>query len=174
MKLDVLTGKHSIRLWIAGLVASSTLLSGQQPSIPPPDKDPFVGQWKASPAKSRPQLGKEGGSYETTIKREGDYLVYSSSQWLAAHSGLPSKVQKWQYKLLCDGRSRSLPTHVFTSCVYVAPNRVEGETETRDPNQPTFFWTREVSPDGQETMIFNYEDKKRTRLHSVEVLDRVK
>ena len=174
MTLDFLTGKRSGRFWIAALAVSGTVLRGQQISIPPPDKDPFVGQWKTSPTKSRPQLGKEGGSYETAIKREGDYLVYSSSQRLAAHSGLPSKVQKWQYKLLCDGRSHSLPTHVFTSCVYVAPDRVEGETDTRDPNQSTIFWTREVSADGQETAFFNYEDRKRTRLRSVQVLDRVK
>lgn len=174
MKASLLISKRSRRLWIAGLAASGTLLSGQQSSIPPPDKDPFIGQWKASATKSKPRLGKDEESYETTITREGDYLVYSSSQALSAHSGLPSKVQKWQYKLLCDGRSHSLPTHVFTSCVYAASNRIEGETQTWDPNQSTVFWTHEVSADGQEMLTFNYEDKKRTRLRSIQVLDRIK
>jgi len=179
MAVDFWTGKRSRRLWLATIALSGTLLRGQKPSIPPADNDPFVGQWKANVIKSKPRLGKHDGSYETIIKREGDYVVYSSSQWFEEYAGFSSKVLKWQYKLLCDGRSRSSPirptrpTNVYTSCAYVAPNRVEGETEGWNLNLGTTFWTREVSPDGQETIIFNYEDKKRTRLRSVQVLDRV-
>jgi hypothetical protein len=159
-----MSAKFASLLWIA-LAASGTLLRGQQPTIPSPDGDPFVGQWKANATKSQPKLSKKEGSYERTIKREGDDLVFASS-------GGVSKAAIRQFKILCDGSFHPLPTGHVLSCVYTAPNRVEGET--KDPNKSNFFWTREVSSDGQEMTISEYKDNRRTKLRSVMVLDRVK
>jgi hypothetical protein len=115
---------------------------------------PFVGQWKANATKSRPRLSKKEASYERTISREGDYLVFASS-------GGVSKAAIRQFKIRCDSLLHPLPTGPVLSCGYTAPNRVDGET--KDPNQSNLFWTREVSPDGQEMTISEYKDKARSK-----------
>jgi hypothetical protein len=151
--------------WIAALAVLETVLRAQQATLPPPEKDPFVGQWKANATKSRPRLSKKEASYERTISREGDYLVFASS-------GGVSKAAIRQFKILCDGLFHPLPTGPVLSCGYSAPNRVDGET--KDPNHSNLFWTREISPDGQEMTISEYKDKARSKLRLVMVLDRVK
>src|ERR1039457_532889 len=103
---------------------------GQQPVIPPPDEDRFVGRWHANAAKSRPPLDKKEASYERTIQREGDDLIFSSS-------GGASKAAIRQFRMLCDGRFHPLPTGPILSCRYVSATRVEGETQ--DPTLARHF-----------------------------------
>ena len=65
----------------------------------------------------------------------------------------------------------SLPVGSLLSCRYIVPTRVEGETRDQTGH---FFWTREVSADGQGMTISEYKDKGRTKVRSVMVLDRVR
>ncbi len=60
----------------------------------------------------------------------------------------------------------------MTSCTYITANRVEGDTVS--PDGKMSYWTREISPDGQEMTISGYADKARTKLVSVQEDDRVK
>ncbi len=55
---------------------------------------------------------------------------------------------------------------------YKAPNVIEGVTKL--PEGETDYWTEEVSADGHQMSITGYKDKKRTKVRSVQVLDRVK
>jgi hypothetical protein len=96
---------------------SGTLLRGQQPTIPPSDGDPFLGQWKANATKSQPNLGKKEGTYERAIERDGDYLVFPQQVGL---EGCDTAIQ-----ILCDGFFHPLLTGHVLSCVYTALNRVE-------------------------------------------------
>ncbi len=87
------------------------------------------------------------------------------------------------YKIRCDGRSHRVPFGTL-SCKYTAPNIIEGETiqwpqlSEGAPMRPMSgkpeYWTREVSPDGQEMTIFSYKDAARIKLESIFILDRVK
>jgi hypothetical protein len=110
-------------------------------------------------------LSKKEASYERSISREGDDLVFASS-------GGVSKAATRQFRIRCDGLFHPVPTGPVLSCVYAMPNRVDGET--KDPNQSKLFWSREVSSDGQEMTISEYKDKARSKLRSIMVLDRVK
>ena len=159
--------QRAIEFWTSSLLIATTAMMGrsQQRNIPPPDRDSFVGQWRANPSKSRPTLSKAEASYQRTIRRDGDDLVFDSS-------GGSSKARSQQYRLRCDGAFHPLPTGPVLSCRYIAPNKVEGETH--DPTQERHYWTREVSADGQEMTISAYKDKGRTKLKSVMVLDRIK
>ncbi len=67
--------------------------------MPTPDKDPFVGTWKASRDKSRPKLNDKDASYVRTIAREGDELVFSSQMDSRIHSG---KLNENHYRIRCD------------------------------------------------------------------------
>jgi len=150
---------------------TSQSLSQALPSLPEPDKDPFVGTWKANAGKSRPKLDAVNGSYVRSMSREGDDIVFSSRIKRAHSAGFSEN----HYRIRCDG----LPHHVqcgegscATSCTYVAANRVEGETLS--PDGKISYWAREVSPDRQEMTISGYKDKGRTELETVTVNDRVK
>jgi hypothetical protein len=138
---------------------------GQQASTPPPDQDRFVGRWRANAVKSRPHLNKTEASYERTILRDGGDLIFDSL-------GGASKAPVRQFRIRCDGLFHPLPSGPVLSCRYVTSTRVEGKT--KDPTEARSFWTREVSPDGQQLTISSYKDKSRKRLRSVMVLDRVK
>ena len=156
---------HRELLWIVVIVTTGIPLHGEQATIPPANQDPFVGQWKANAGKSQPKLRRREATYERSIKRDGDDLVFASS-------GGVSKAAIRQFRIRCDGLFHALPTGPVLSCRYVAPNRVEGET--KDPTQEHLFWSREVSSDGQEMTISEYKDKARTKLRSIMVLDRIK
>lgn len=136
-----------------------------QQSPPAPDQDPFVGTWRANAAQSKPKLDKTEASYERVIARQGDELLFSST-------GGPSKARARAYRLRCDDRFYPLPTGPVLRCTYVAPNRVDGETD--DPTGEHHYWTREVSPDGKQMMISAHQDRRRVKVRSVMVLDRVK
>jgi hypothetical protein len=152
------------RVVLVALTAAA-LARGQQSVIPPADEDRFVGHWRANAGKSRPPLDKKEASYERTIQRDGDELIFSSS-------GGASKAAIRQFRMLCDGRFHPLPTGPILSCRYVSATRVEGETQ--DPTRTRRFWAREVSSDGQQMMVLTYKDKARAKLREVLVLDRVK
>jgi len=163
-----------------GLVIKFTLLlfaltgrslTQASPYLPEPGKGLFVGTWKANPDKSRPKLDKVRASYVRTISRDGDDLVFSSRVKKGHSAGFSEN----HYRIRCDG----LPHHVpcgeascTTSCTYIAANRVEGDTVS--PDGKMSYWTREISPDGQEMTISGYADKARTKLVSVQEDDRVK
>jgi hypothetical protein len=118
------------------------------PSLPAPDKDPFVGTWKANANKSKPKLDKDRASYVRTISREGGEIVFSS------RARRPSGgFSENHYRIRCDGLSHRI------QC---------GQASCK-----TSYWTREVSADGQEMIVFGYEDKARTKLDSTQVNDRV-
>ena len=158
-----------LMLLLIGLTSRS--LAQLLPSLPEPDKDPFVGTWKANAEKSRPKLDKANASYVRTMTRDGDEIVLSSRIEKEHSAG----VSENHYRIRCDG----LPQRVqcgrascTTSCTYKADNRVEGETAGHDGK--TSYWTREVSRDGQEMMILGYKDKARTKLETVQVNDRLK
>jgi hypothetical protein len=176
---DVCTGKF--KMWaMRGLVVVFTLLlfalTGRSltqvsPSLPEPGKDPFVGTWKANPEKSRPKLDKVRASYERTISRDGDDLVFSSRVKKAHSAGFSEN----HYRIRCDGLPHQVQcgeTSCTTSCTYVAANLVKGETVS--PGGNVSYWTREISQDGQEMTISAYTDKARTKLVSVQQVDRVK
>ena len=147
------------------LATMPPLVRAQQNAIPPPDKDLFVGEWRANATKSQPKLNKVEASYERTVRREGDDLIFASS-------GGASKAAIRDFRIRCDDAFHSLPVGSLVSCRYVAPGRVEGET--KDPNGEHSFWAREVSSDGSEMRILQYKDKARIKVRSVWVLDRVK
>ena len=137
---------------------------------PPPDKDPFVGTWKANTNKSQPKLNDVAASYVRTIAREGDDLLFSS-RFRKTHSNSYSANH---YRLRCDGlphRVHCFESSCTTSCTYVTVNRVEGKTVSQ---HKTSYWAREVSSDGQELTIYGYKDKSRKEIEELEVADRVK
>jgi hypothetical protein len=139
-------------------------------AMPEPDKDPFVGTWKANAKKSRPKLDEINGSYVRTMTRDGDDLVFSSRTKKQNSSGFSEN----HYRIRCDGLPHPVQcgaTSCTTSCIYLSANRVEGDTA--GPGK-TFYWTREISPDGEEMIVSGYSDKARTKPESIEVNDRVK
>jgi hypothetical protein len=138
--------------------------------LPNPDKDPFVGTWKANADKSRPKLDNVNASYVRTVSREGDERVFST-RMRRPHS---ASFSENHYRILCNGSPHRVPcgnASCTTSCTYVTSSRVEGETLSPDGRT---YWAQEVSSDGQEMRIYAYRDTARTKLSSVEVLDRVK
>jgi hypothetical protein len=164
-----------MRLIIGFMVFLFTLTSQSQTqtlqSLPEPDKDPFVGTWKANANKSRPKLDKINASYVRTLSRDGDDLVFCSRIKRGHFAGFSEN----HYRIRCDGLSHPVQcgeASCMTSCMYVSAKRVEGDTAS--PGGKTFYWTREISPDGQEMMISGYRDKARTKLESVQANDRVK
>jgi hypothetical protein len=157
--------ERSKSTWLL-LAAATALAHGQPWAIPPPDRDPFVGEWKANADASHPRLHKRERPYERTIARDGDDLVFASS-------GGASKATVRQFRIRCDGIFHPLPSGHVLACRYAPPNRVEGETKDYSTGEDD-FWAREVSADGQRMSILGYKDKARTMLRSIEVLDRVR
>ena len=151
-----------------------TLFTGRSlgqasPTLPAPERDPFVGTWKADANKSRPKLDKDKASYTRTISREGDEIIFSSRA-KKPYGGFSEN----HYRIRCDALPHRVPcgqASCTTSCAYKAPNRVEGETA--GPDGETSYWTREVSSDGREMRVFEYEGKARAKLKAVVVNDRV-
>jgi len=137
-----------VALWASAVVA--------QGAIPPPEHDPFVGEWKANSEKSRPKLNKKEATYERIIQRDSDDLIFASS-------GGTSKERIRSFALRCNGNFYPLPSGPMLACRYVAANRVEGETV--DPNGEHHYWTREVSADGTELTLWG--SKTRTERNSV-------
>jgi len=140
-------------------------------SLPEPDKDPFVGTWRANAEKSRPKLDEIDASYVRTMARDGNDLVFSSRIKRAHSAGFSEN----DYRIRCDGLSHRVQcgeASCTTSCTYLSANRVEGDTVS--PGGKTLFWTREISLDGKEMIISGYRDKARTKLETVQVSDRVK
>ena len=168
-RLDAMRGLafHFVLLLFA---FTSRSMAQAIPSLPEPDKDPFVGTWQANANKSRPKLDKVNASYVRTLSRDGDELVFSSRMKRAHSTGFSEN----HYRIRCDGLPHSVQCGEATcksSCTYVSANRVEGDTEAFGK---MLHWAREVSPDGQELTIYGYADKARKKIESVQVNDRVK
>jgi len=148
-----------------------TPLFAQTSHLPEPDKDPFVGTWKANAEKSRPNLDEAEASYVVTISRNGDDRVISSRTKRPFSGGFSEN----HYSIRCDGIAHRVQCGVAsctTSCAYKAATRVEGDTVS--PDRETSYWTQEVSSDGQEMRIYSYRNAARTKVKRVEVRDRVK
>jgi hypothetical protein len=139
----------------------SSMLLAQQP--PPPDQDPFVGQWQADGDASRPKLNRKDLPQTRTMGREGDDLIFTTT------FEKPKPTVR-QYRIRCDGLFHRLPAGTIQSCIYVSSNRVEGES--RNSAAPG-FWAREVSPDGQVMTLWEYKDKARTKLKGIVVSRRI-
>jgi hypothetical protein len=185
---DIYT-KHAVRRLSIEFVVLLIALAGQSlgqslPALPKPDKDPFVGTWKANADKSRPKSDKDAW-YVKTISRDGDDRVISSRSKKPGPAPLIkgksySEILEKDYRIRCDGLPHTAPCGVFsctTSCIYKTANSVQGETHFECPQVErcvTQYWTEEVSADGQEMIISAYRDETRTKRKSVEVLDRVK
>lgn len=131
---------------------------------PTPDKDPFIGTWRANQDKSAPKLSERGATYTRVITRDGADLVLSSREGT-------TKPRKSEYRIRCDGALRRTPVGSL-SCLYKAPNFIEGETKLA--NRDAEYWTREVSADGEKMTVLAYTDPARTKLVSTWILDRVK
>jgi hypothetical protein len=161
------TVKFPIWIELATLCLAAGLAVAQEAKTlpPPPDQDPFVGEWKANSEESRPKLSRAERSYVRTIRRAGEEVLFSSV-------GGASKAKVRNFRLKCDGAFYPLPTGPVLSCRWVDTNRVEGET--RDPNGKKNYWMREVSPDGQRMTVTGYKNQSRTKIDSVMVLERVK
>jgi hypothetical protein len=147
---------------VTGLLAAVTL--GQAPTIPAPDKDPFVGTWKENRDLSNPRPSERAGTYTRVIAREGDEIVLSSTLG-------PPERRSQQYRMRCDG-SLHPAAYGLLSCSYTAPNTIDGETKL--PNGKTKFWRREVSADGQRMTLLTYKESNRSMLTSTTILERVK
>ncbi len=171
-------------LW---MILSLPLSAQTSLSMPEPDKDPFVGTWKANPEKSKPKLDKVAASYVVTISREADDRVISSRMKKGAAPPLikgKNYSQFWEkhYRIRCDGLPHSVPSGALSStmsCIYKTSSRVEGETHAECPKgelcqgETDMFWTQEVSSDGQLMTVWLYTDRARTKLKSTEVRDRM-
>ncbi len=153
-------------MWVALLLVPAAMVLAQDTLPPAPEKDPFVGTWKANREHSRPKLSSAEASYLRRMERDGEDLVFSSS--MAGNR----KTKPRQYRIRCDGAPHPIPTGPLVSCKYVRTDRVEGETV--EPIGRKFYWAREVSQDGGQMIETSYKDSGRTRVHSVWVLDRVR
>ena len=153
------------------LIALLSQSSAQNlPSVPEPDKDPFVGTWKANAYKSWPKLDENEALYVRTISRDGDDVVFFSRTKRPVSAGFSEK----HYRIRCDGLSHRVPcgeASCAKSCTYKAANRVEGEWAGPDGKN---YWTEKVSSDGLEMKIYAYRDKTKKKLYRTEVLDRAK
>jgi len=140
----------------------STRLWADSSQLPPPDQDPFVGEWMQVNGKSLPHIT---GRYSRTISREAEYVVFSSYD---SKQRPPDKT----YRIKCDGQLYPVPGNTMLSCEYSSSRSVIGTT--RQPGGTVLYWSREVSPDGNEMRIFGFKDQQRKNLQSIEILDRVK
>jgi hypothetical protein len=169
-RIDLSDMRGSITRFILPLLVLPSLsLTQTVPTPPEPDKDPFVGTWKASADKSRPKLSRDEAAYVRTLSRDGDDIVFSSRA-----KGPVSGYSEHHYRIRCDGLPHPVPCGDLActkSCTYKAPNRVEGEETSANGRT---YWTEEVSTNGREMRISVYKDEARTRLEGTEVLDRVK
>jgi len=104
------------------IAAFSQELASPQPA---PEKDPFVGLWRANRDKSHPRLGKTDASYVRLITRDGEDLVFRSQT---------RRSDANDYKIRCDGRPHVVPFGIL-SCKYAAPNMVEGETKSAEAHR---------------------------------------
>ena len=154
------------------IVLNTVAFSQTVPSCPAPEKDPFVGTWKANADKSHPKLDKRDASYVRVIARESDERI-SSSRIL--HPSQKGKFSENHFRIRCDGLMHSVACgagRCSMSCTYRSANFVEGETLSPDGGHS--YWTEEASSDGTEMRTRHYKDKSRTKLKSEWVLDRVK
>lgn len=159
--------KHPIIQTFVVLVTLAGGTSAQGvPPLPPPEQDPFVGTWRANRDKPRPKLDDTDASYVRTIGREGDEIVFSSRITLFERH---QKVVEHHYRYRCDGKPHRTPQGSL-SCIYKAANLIESEASSPDGKG---YLTSEVSANGQEVRTLTYKDKKRTKLKSVWVMDRV-
>ena len=158
----------SRRIALAALVLAK-LVQAQAPNpLPPPaDRDPFVGMWKADGDKSRPKLSKAELTYVRTIGRSDDYLLFSSTGGASK-----AKPEDRKYRLRCDGGFYPQPAGSTLSCTWVASNRVVGVSKSPDGKKQ--YWSREVSADGESMTITGFKDQTRTKVESVQVLERVR
>ena len=176
-RVDCLTMRGLIVEFLLLLTAlTSQSLAQALPSIPEPAKDPFVGKWKANADKSRalykanahtsqPLYNDAPGSDGLqTLSRDGDYLISSYRMFDGEHRD----------RMRCDGVLHPVEPPRQMSCTYLAANRIEGVTVAPSSTQSTFYWTHEVSPDGQEMTFWLYLDKARKKMERVWVRDRVK
>jgi hypothetical protein len=158
---------------IAELILLLVALPGQSlaqavASLPEPAKDPFVGTWKANEGKSGPKY-KDYTADLVTFSRDGDDLIASYRRkfnWglLIENNG----------RMRCDGLLRKVQCGTFhcrSSCTYLTPNHIDGVFEGPVAKS---YWTREVSPDGQEMTTCEYRDKAKKKLESLLVRNRVK
>lgn len=163
--------KAAIVTFILLITSPTRLFTQAVPFLPEPDKDPFVGTWKANADKSWPKLNEIEASYVRVISRNGDDLVISSRIKERNSAGFSEN----HYTIRCDGlphRVQCGGSFCTTSCTYKTANSTQGETVSAD--NKTLYWAREVSPDGRELRIYAYGDKARKKLKSLEVADRVK
>jgi len=142
-----------------------------QDLAPLPEKDPFVGTWRTNPDKCRPKLERKDASYVRTYARDGDDILFSSQN-------LTPKIKENHYRYRCDGLPHPITYGNMISCRYRSGKYRSGvlvEGELVDVNiKQTSYWTQEVSTDGRELIVLGYTDETRTKLTSVEVMDRVK
>ena len=141
--------------------------AAQQPLLPPiPDKDPFVGTWRANRDLSRPQLSKRYARYTRTFSRDGDQRI-SNTIFEGEKSG------DRHYRIRCDGQFHpfSAKPNYSMACEYTASNVVR--TEGSDPKGHIGYWTEEVSASGQQMIMTIYKDKTRTKIEKTIVLDRI-
>jgi hypothetical protein len=155
-----------IQTFVVLVTLANGALAQGMPPLPPPEQDPFVGTWRANRDKSRPKLDDTDASYVRTISREGDEIVFSSRITLFERH---RKVVEHHYRYRCDGQPHRLPQGSL-SCIYKAPNLIEKEASSPDGK---VYLTEEVSANGQEVRILAYENKTKTKLMSVWVMDRV-
>ena len=132
------------------------------PFVPPPDKDIFIGTWKANRDQSVPALSDKAATYVREMARDGRDLILSSSE---------KKHGRRKFRIRCDGVLHRIPPGSM-SCLYKAPNSMEGETIStgRKPE----YWKRELSSDGNVMTITAYRNPERTEIISTWILDRVK
>lgn len=155
---------HCSLIFVLIAIAATSLAQGSDSLLPPADRDPFVGKWKANQEKSRPKLDRKNATYTRTVARDGDAWILSSEM-----KNFPGS--EHHYRILCDGRLHPAPHGVQVARRYKSPSLIEGETVI--PGQGTKYWREEVSQDGQQMSITSYKGRKRLKVVSVWILDRV-
>lgn len=145
-------------------ISAVVLAKDSKSSPPPPDRDPFVGIWRANGDKSQPKLNKVEGSYTRTVRRIGEDIVFSSAGGAAG-----AKIREHRFR--CDGKFYPLPTGPVMSCRWLNSSSVEGETHLPDGRKD--YWVTEVTPDGRMMTITAFKDKARTKIASIMILDRI-
>ena len=161
--------------------------SAQNPTLmPPPDKDPSVGEWLKNFEKSKPVKGRDCTFVEShlseTVVREGDELVITErggpSKWVCPGGDKYNKSYEFKYRFRCDGNFHP-EAHSSTTCKYVAPNILEGETTYKRANvmlhrQGTIYWKTEISADGTQMTDAQYDDAGMTKLLNLTVWEKSK
>jgi hypothetical protein len=103
-----------------------------------------------------------------TFSREGDDLIASYRRKF--NGGL---LIENNGRMRCDGVLRKVQCGTFScrsSCRYLTANHIEGVYEGPVAKS---YWTREVSPDGQEMTTGEYSDKAKKKLENLLVRNRV-